>query len=72
MTKNSSFLHFRAIFVSYCPLFWGSRVIYTKYDILYILEWDDKKLIFFVFYGRFRELLPTVLGPRVIYKAHDT
>jgi hypothetical protein len=23
MTKNSSFLHFRAIFMSYCPLFWG-------------------------------------------------
>jgi hypothetical protein len=23
MTKNSSFLHFRAVFVSYCPLFFG-------------------------------------------------
>jgi hypothetical protein len=33
MTKNSSFLRIRAIFVSYCPLFWGSGVIYTKYDI---------------------------------------
>jgi hypothetical protein len=72
MTKNSSFLYFRAIFVSYCPLFWGSGVSYMKYDIPYILERDDKKLIFFAFYGRFRELLPTVLGPEVIYKAHDT
>jgi hypothetical protein len=48
--------------MSYYPLFWGSGVIYTKYDILYILEWDDKKLIFFAFYGRFRDLLATVLG----------
>jgi hypothetical protein len=61
MTKNSSFLCFRAVFVSYCPLFWGSRVIYMKYDIPYILERDNKKLIIFVFYGHFRELLPTVL-----------
>jgi hypothetical protein len=61
MTKNSSFLHFRAVFVSYCPLFWGSGVIYTKYDILYILERDNKKLVIFAFYGRFRELLPIVL-----------
>jgi hypothetical protein len=43
MTKNSSFLRIRAVFVSYCPLFWGSGVIYTKYDIPYILERDDKK-----------------------------
>jgi hypothetical protein len=61
MTKNSSFLHFRAVFVSYCPLFWGSWVIYTKYDIPYILERDEKKLVIFAFYGRFRELLPKVL-----------
>jgi hypothetical protein len=58
--------------MSYCPLFCGSGVIYTKYDIPYILEQDDKKLIFYAFYGLFRELLPTVLGPGVIYKAHDT
>jgi hypothetical protein len=32
MTKNSSFLHFRAVFMSYCPQFWGSRVIYKDYD----------------------------------------
>jgi hypothetical protein len=30
MTKNSCW-----------PLFWGSRVIYMKYDIPYILERDD-------------------------------
>jgi hypothetical protein len=32
MTKNSSFLHFRAIFMRYCPQFWGSRVIYKAHD----------------------------------------
>jgi hypothetical protein len=32
MTKNSSFLRFRAIFMSYCPQFWGSGVIYKDYD----------------------------------------
>jgi hypothetical protein len=48
MTKNSSFLHFRAIFVSYCPLFWGSVEIYQKYDSLYILERNDKKNLSFL------------------------
>jgi hypothetical protein len=43
ITKNSSFLCFRAIFVSYCPLFWGSGVIYKAHDTQYILERDDKK-----------------------------
>jgi hypothetical protein len=32
MTKNSSFLHFRSIFMSYCPLFWVSEVIYKAHD----------------------------------------
>jgi hypothetical protein len=32
MTKNSSLLRFRAIFMSYCPQFWGSGVIYKDYD----------------------------------------
>jgi hypothetical protein len=31
-----------------------------------------KKTCCFCVYGHFRELLPTVLGYRVIYKAHDT
>jgi hypothetical protein len=61
MTKNSSFLCFRAIFVSYCPLFWGSVEIYKEYDSLYILERNDKKTCHFCVYGHFRELLPVVL-----------
>jgi hypothetical protein len=32
MTKNSSFLHFSAIFMSYCPQFWGFGVIYKAHD----------------------------------------
>jgi hypothetical protein len=64
MTKNSSFLRFTDIFVSYCPQFWGSVKIYKEYDCLYILERNDKKTCRFCVYGRFRELLPTVLGSR--------
>jgi hypothetical protein len=31
MTKSSSFLHFRAVFMSYCPLIWDSVEIYKEY-----------------------------------------
>jgi hypothetical protein len=72
MTKNSSFQHFRAIFVSYCPLSWGSGVIYMKYDILYILEWDDIKLIFLQFMAIFVIYCPQFWGSGVIYKDPDT
>jgi hypothetical protein len=34
MAKNLSFLRFRAVFVGYCPMFWGSVEIYKKYDSL--------------------------------------
>jgi hypothetical protein len=61
MAKTSLFLRFRAIFVGYCPLFWGSVEIYKKYDSLYILRGMTKNCRFCV-YGRFRELLPTALG----------
>jgi hypothetical protein len=48
MTKNSSFLHIRAVLVSYCPLFWGSMEIYEEYDSLYILVRNDKKNLSFL------------------------
>jgi hypothetical protein len=32
MTKNSPFLRLRAVFMSYCPLFWVSEVIYKAHD----------------------------------------
>jgi hypothetical protein len=52
------------VFVSYCPLFWGSVEIYMKYDSLYILERNDEKIVIFAFIAVLRELLPTVLGFR--------
>jgi hypothetical protein len=68
MTKSSSFLCFTAVFVSYCPLFWGSGMIYKVHDAQYIFEMHDKKFIIFAFYGRFCELLPIVWGSMEIYK----
>jgi hypothetical protein len=64
MTKKLSFLDFMAIFVSYCPLFWGLGLIYKVNDTQYMFERHDQKLIVFAFYGRFREVLPTILGFR--------
>jgi hypothetical protein len=49
VTKNLLFLYFRAIFMSYCPQFWGSGVIYKVHDTQYMLERHDQKLIIFVF-----------------------
>jgi hypothetical protein len=49
MTKNSSFLRFRAVFMSYCPQFRGSRLIYKVHDTRYMFERNDKKLVIFAF-----------------------
>jgi hypothetical protein len=65
-------LRFRAVFVSYCPLFWGSVEIYKEYASLYILEWNDKKLLVSVFMAIFVSCCPQFWGSGVIYKAHDT
>jgi hypothetical protein len=51
-----------AIFVSYCPQFWGSRGIYMGHDTQYMFERHDQKLVVFTFSGHFCELLSTVLG----------
>jgi hypothetical protein len=42
-------LHFRAIFMSYCPQFWGSEVIYKAHDTQYIFDRHDQNLIIFAF-----------------------
>jgi hypothetical protein len=55
---------FMAVFVSYCPLFWGYGGIYMAHDTQYMFERHDQKLAIFTFLGRFRELLSTVLGSR--------
>ena len=54
MTNNMPFSCVMAIFMSYCPRFWGSKAIYK-------FESNDQKLVIFVCYGCFHELLPTVL-----------
>src|SRR4051812_4961947 len=54
MTKNSSFLRFIAVFMSYCPKFWDSRAIYIFWSF-------DQKHVFFAIYGYFHDILPTVL-----------
>jgi hypothetical protein len=72
MAKNSSFLRFRDIFVSYCPQFCGSMMIYKEYDSLYILERNAKKHVVFVFMAIFVSYCPQFWCPWVIYQAHDT
>jgi hypothetical protein len=57
-------LHFRAIFMSYSPLFWGSVEIYKEYDSLYILERNDQKLIIFVFMAVFMSYAHSFGVPR--------
>jgi hypothetical protein len=53
-----------AVFVSYCPQFWGSGVIYKAHDTMYMFERHDRKSSFLRLWPFFRELLPTVLGFR--------
>jgi hypothetical protein len=61
MTKNSSFLRFRAVFVRYCPQFWGSGVIQGPWHLVHVwVTWPKSRR--FCVYGCFRELLPTILG----------
>jgi hypothetical protein len=57
--KNLSIFVFMVVFVSFCLQFWGSSVIYKVYVMF---ETHNKKLSAFTLYGKFNELLPTVLG----------
>jgi hypothetical protein len=50
-----------AIFVSYCPQFWGSGVIYKANDTQYMFERHDQNSSFLHFWP-FHELLHIVLG----------
>ena len=60
ITKNSMFLRFMPIFISYLPIVLGFRGIEMTVRPDTCLR-HDQKLIIFVFYGRFHELLPEVL-----------
>ena len=51
-----------AVFVSYGTLFWRCWGIYNDPKTRDMFESYDQKLIVFVFYGRFDELLAMVLG----------
>ena len=62
MTKHSSFLHFMAIFVSYCPYFWGSSAVWNDHKTRYMFEGLTKTRHFLRFMAVFHELLPIVLG----------
>jgi hypothetical protein len=68
-TKNLSFCVFRAVFASYCPLFWGFVDIYKEYDSPYNLERNENKLIIFAFMAVFVNYCPQFWGSGVIYKA---
>jgi hypothetical protein len=72
VTKNLSFLHFRDVFMRYCPQFCGSGVIDKVHDTQYMFERHDRKLVVFAFKGCFRELLPIDLGSVEIYKEYDS
>ena len=65
MTKTLSFSHFTTVFMSYWTLFWHSRGIYNDPKTQYMFESYDQKLVVFTFYGRFHELLNTVLVLRM-------
>src|SRR3954466_13176955 len=62
MPKNSSFSCFMVIFMRYCPQFLGFSRICMSRKNPDMFERYDQKLVVFVFYGHFHELLPTVFG----------
>jgi hypothetical protein len=72
MTKNSPFLRFRAIFMSYCPQSWVSGVIYKAHDTQYMFGRHDSKLIVFAFMAVFVSYCPQFWVFAVIYKTNDT
>jgi hypothetical protein len=67
-----SFLHFRAVLMSYCPHLWGSRVIYKVHDTQYQFKRHDKNSSFLRFRAIFVSYCPLFWGSMEIYKAHDT
>src|SRR3954464_12137704 len=66
MTRNSQFSRFIAVFMSYCPQFYGSRAIYSNPNTRYIIESYDQKLIVFMSY------CPEFYGSREIYSNPKT
>jgi hypothetical protein len=61
-----------AVFVSYCPQFWGFGVIYKTHETQYIFERHDQKLVVFRFMAVLMSYCQQLWGSGVIYKAHET
>ena len=62
MTRNMSLSCFLAVFMSYRPQFGVSRAIYSDLKARYMFESYNQKLVVFMFFGRFHELLPVFFG----------
>src|SRR3954471_18102753 len=72
MNKNSSFSRYMAVFMSYCPQFWGSRAIYNDLNIRYMFGSYDQKHVVFVLMSIFMSYCPQFLGSSWICKACKT
>jgi hypothetical protein len=72
MTKNSLFLHFRAVFISYCRQFWGSGVIYKVHDTQYMFERHDQNSLFLHFRVVLVSYFPLFWGSVEICKEYDS
>jgi hypothetical protein len=60
------------VFVSYCPQFWGSGVIYKVHDTQYMFERYDQKLVVFAFMDVSVSYCPQFCGSVEIYKEYDS
>jgi len=61
-----------AVFMSYCPQFWGSKVIYNDLKTQHMFESYDQKLVVFVFMALLMSYFPCFLGFSWICKASKT
>jgi hypothetical protein len=57
-----------AVFVSYCPVFWGYGGIYMAHDTEYMFERHDQKLVIFTFLAIFVSYSPQFWVFGVIFK----
>jgi hypothetical protein len=71
MTKNLTFLHFRAVFVSYSPQFWVFGVIFKPMTLSTFLIWMIKNSSFLRLWP-FLWAIAHCLGFWGIYMAHET
>ena len=70
--KTLCFSHFMAVSWAIAHFVWVPWRFPRPVTLGTWFERCCQKLVVFTFYGRFHELLPTVLGSWAIYKARDT